>query len=100
MGCPHSAAGELRDWRSAELHFRTLLAPPPPRQYPPRAKRFRSAEAGPIYGSAMMQQPFLLGVNYPWRLYAEDFGSSAAGHRGLSLPENASEVAENFARIR
>jgi len=47
-----------------------------------------------------MRQPFLLGVNYPWRLYAEDFGASAAGHRGLSLPENASEVAENFARIR
>jgi hypothetical protein len=42
----------------------------------------------------------LLGVNYPWRHYAEDFGAGAAGHRGLSLPENASMVAEDFARIR
>ena len=48
----------------------------------------------------MMQQPFLLGVNYPWSHYAEDFGATSGGHRGLSLPENATEVSENFARIR
>ena len=48
----------------------------------------------------MSHQPFLLGVNYPWSHYAEDFGASAAGHRGLSVPENNSLVAENFARIR
>lgn len=47
----------------------------------------------------MMNQPFLLGVNYPWSQYAEDFGASPAGHRGLSLPENSSAVSENFARI-
>ena len=46
-----------------------------------------------------MQQPFLLGVNYPWSRYAEDFGASATGHLGLSLPENSSVVAENFARV-
>jgi hypothetical protein len=48
----------------------------------------------------MTNQPFLLGVNYPWANYAEDFGVSPAGHRGLSLPENLSRVAEEFARIR
>jgi hypothetical protein len=48
----------------------------------------------------MTNQPFLLGVNYPWANYAEDFGVSPAGHRGLSLPENFSRVAEEFARIR
>ena len=48
----------------------------------------------------MTHQPFFLGVNYPWSHYAEDFGAGAAGHRGLSLVENISVVAENFARIR
>jgi len=48
----------------------------------------------------MTHQPFLLGVNYPWSHYAEDFGASVAGHRGLSVPENGPRVAENFARIR
>ena len=48
----------------------------------------------------MTNQPFLLGVNYPWANYAEDFGVSPHGHRGLSLPQNLSRVAEEFARIR
>jgi hypothetical protein len=48
----------------------------------------------------MTNQTFLLGVNYPWANYAEDFGVSPTGHRGLSLPENLSRVAEEFARIR
>jgi hypothetical protein len=48
----------------------------------------------------MTNQPFFLGVNYPWANYAEDFGVSPAGHRGLSLPENLSRVEEEFARIR
>jgi len=48
----------------------------------------------------MTNQPFFLGVNYPWENYAEDFGASPSGHRGLSLPENISKVAEEFARIR
>src|ERR1700721_2914446 len=48
----------------------------------------------------MINQPFSLGVNYPWANYAEDFGVGPSGHRGLSLPENHSRVAREFARIR
>lgn len=48
----------------------------------------------------MINQPFSLGVNYPWANYAEDFGVGPSGHRGLSLPENHSRVAGEFARIR
>ena len=47
----------------------------------------------------MTNDPFFLGVNYPWANYAEDFGVSPSGHRGLSLAENHSKVAEEFARI-
>ena len=63
-------------------------------------KRFRSTSRWPFCGAAMNHQPFSLGVNYPWSRYAEDFGGSAAGHRGISLRENAAGVAENFAGIR
>jgi hypothetical protein len=48
----------------------------------------------------MTHQPFLLGVNYPWSHYAEDFGGNVAGHRGISLSENHSRAAENFGSIR
>ena len=48
----------------------------------------------------MDHQPFSLGVNYPWAHYAEDFGATASGHRGLSLPENQTLLADEFARIR
>jgi hypothetical protein len=48
----------------------------------------------------MTNQPFFLGVNYPWANYAEDFGVGPSGHRGLSLPENLSKLTEDFARIR
>jgi hypothetical protein len=48
----------------------------------------------------MTNQPFFLGVNYPWANYAEDFGVSPSGHRGVSLSENLTRVAEEFARIR
>ena len=48
----------------------------------------------------MTNQPFFLGVNYPWANYAEDFGVGPSGHRGLSLSENKGRVAEEFARIR
>src|SRR5258708_12211609 len=47
-----------------------------------------------------MNQPFFLGVNYPWANYAEDFGATTSGYRGLSLPENLSKVKEEFACIR
>lgn len=48
----------------------------------------------------MTNPSFFLGVNYPWANYAEDFGAGPAGHRGISLTENLSKVAEEFARIR
>lgn len=48
----------------------------------------------------MTNQPFFLGVNYPWVIYAEDFGLGPTGHRGISLPENQSRLKEEFARIR
>ena len=48
----------------------------------------------------MTNQPFFLGVNYPWANYAEDFGVCPSGHRGMSFPENLSKIAEEFARIR
>ncbi len=44
--------------------------------------------------------PFLLGVNYPWLNYAQDFGEGPHGHRGISLPENRSRVGQDFAQIR
>jgi hypothetical protein len=48
----------------------------------------------------MSTRPFILGVNYPWARYAEDFGRTAEGHRGVSSSEVSSSVIENFARIR
>ncbi len=48
----------------------------------------------------MNHQPFLLGVNYPWVHYAQDFGITPLGHQGISLPENRSSVGVEFARIR
>lgn len=48
----------------------------------------------------MSYQPFHLGVNYPWNRYAQDFGLNPAGHHGISLPENRTLLAAEFARIR
>ncbi len=44
--------------------------------------------------------PFLLGVNYPWLNYGQDFGEGPWGHRGISVPENRSRVAQDFAQIQ
>ena len=44
--------------------------------------------------------PFLLGVNYPWLNYGQDFGEGPWGHRGISVPENRSRVAQDFSEIR
>jgi hypothetical protein len=48
----------------------------------------------------MSNQPFQLGVNYPWVRYAQDFGRNPSGHQGMSLPENHTLLADEFARIR
>jgi hypothetical protein len=43
--------------------------------------------------------PFLLGVNYPWRNYGQDFGGTGGQHRGISLPEARKAVANDFTEI-
>jgi len=48
----------------------------------------------------MNHQPFHLGVNFPWLHYAEDFGTTSSGHRGISLSENRSWLDADFTRIR
>jgi hypothetical protein len=49
---------------------------------------------------ALKKPPFLLGVNYPWLHYGEDFGSVGHSHNGVSLPEHQKLLREDFARIR
>ena len=44
--------------------------------------------------------PFTLGVNYPWHLYGEDFGSVGGAHRGISLPNKQQLLLQDFTRIR
>jgi hypothetical protein len=41
---------------------------------------------------------FVVGVNYPWRHYGQDFGTSAWGHRGFSSA--GAEVQADFETIR
>jgi hypothetical protein len=43
---------------------------------------------------------FLLGVNYPWVNYGQDFGRSPWGARGVSTPDTRNTVAGDFQRIR
>lgn len=43
--------------------------------------------------------PFLLGVNYPWLDYAEDFGAGPRGHLGVSTAEKYARVRTDFAQI-
>ena len=44
--------------------------------------------------------PFLLGVNYPWLDYAEDFGCGPRGHLGVSSTEKYERVKRDFADMR
>jgi hypothetical protein len=44
--------------------------------------------------------PFLLGVNYPWLNYGEDFGLCGTHHHGVSLPANRKQLARDFAAMR
>jgi len=41
---------------------------------------------------------FVVGANYPWRHYGQDFGTSAWGHRGFSSAPL--EVQADFEKIR
>jgi hypothetical protein len=43
---------------------------------------------------------FLLGVNYPWVNFGQDFGRSPWGARGTSTPEVHTAIAEDFEGIR
>lgn len=43
--------------------------------------------------------PFLLGVNYPWRNYGQDFGGAGTEHIGISSPEVRKSIAHDFAQI-
>jgi hypothetical protein len=49
---------------------------------------------------SLQKAAFLLGVNYPWLHYGEDFGSTIRGHNGVSLPEHQKLLSEDFVRIR
>ena len=49
---------------------------------------------------APASEEFLLGVNYPWVNYGQDFGRSPWGARGVSTPDTRKAVAEDFERIR
>jgi hypothetical protein len=43
---------------------------------------------------------FLLGVNYPWHNYGQDFGCVGSEHRGISNPDARETVAREFAKIQ
>jgi hypothetical protein len=43
---------------------------------------------------------FLLGVNYPWHNYGQDFGCAGSEHRGISNPDARETVAREFAKIQ
>lgn len=49
---------------------------------------------------AIRELPFVLGVNYPWLRYGQDFGETAQGHCGASSLRSQSRIEEDFARIR
>lgn len=44
--------------------------------------------------------PFSLGVNYPWRKYAQDFGCTNGEHQGISRADALESVGREFAQIR
>jgi len=44
--------------------------------------------------------PFLLGVNYPWLHYGEDFGLCGDHHLGVSLPVHQRQLSNDFASMR
>ncbi len=46
----------------------------------------------------MTNDRFIIGVNYPWRHYGQDFGTSGWGHRGLAAAVD--ELRRDFEEIR
>src|SRR5262249_32634849 len=49
---------------------------------------------------SLPQPGFLLGVNYPWVNYGQDFGRSPWGHSGVSSSATRQVVAADFEHIR
>jgi hypothetical protein len=49
---------------------------------------------------APVSQEFLLGVNYPWVNYGQDFGRSPWGANGVSTPDTQKTIAGDFEQIR
>ncbi len=49
--------------------------------------------------SSPVSEEFLLGANYPWVNYGQDFGRSPGGARGVSTPDTRKIVAGDFARM-
>jgi hypothetical protein len=49
---------------------------------------------------APVPEKFLLGVNYPWVNYGQDFGRSPWGVCGVSTPDTRKVIVEDFERIR
>ncbi len=49
---------------------------------------------------APLPQEFLLGVNYPWVNYGQDFGRGSGDARGVATPDTRKTVAADFERIR
>lgn len=47
-----------------------------------------------------LDRPFVVGANYPWLNYGQDFGTSAWGHNGISNPLSAVQVEADFAQLR
>jgi hypothetical protein len=45
-----------------------------------------------------MEQDFVLGVNYPWKHYGQDFGTCGWGYRGLAAAPD--ELERDFSHIR
>jgi len=51
----------------------------------------------PSPAAEKVSSPFLTGLNYPWLNYGTDFGESAWGHMGVSVPDRRAMVAADFA---
>ena len=49
---------------------------------------------------ALAPEAFLLGVNYPWVNYGQDFGRGPGGARGVSTTDTRRAVAQDFERIQ
>lgn len=47
-----------------------------------------------------LDRQFVVGANYPWLNYGQDFGASAWGHNGISNPSSYIQVEADFAKLQ